>query len=150
MADKAKCSGCKGFTNKTNDHTDMKHYKILEIYPYQGRLPSAVSLSRPNLRMLTGVLTGHCTLNKRMHCMSSANGPLCRSWGDTKEAHLPANCPVWGTEKRSYFGIADLTRKTNSQPTHILLSRSIVESEGLKDMGAQQVFWSSGKVFPAC
>lgn len=68
--------------------------QILSIYPYQGRLHKAVSMSRPKLRILTSILT-------------AADSPLCRSCGDAAEtlAHLFANYPVLDVRRRIYLGV---------------------------------------------
>lgn len=64
-------SHCKGLIG-------MGQCKILGILSYQERLYKAVSMSRPNLRMVTGISTGYCTLNKHFHYMGLAKSPQCR------------------------------------------------------------------------
>lgn len=62
---------CKGLTG-------MKRCKILGIHPYQDRLCLGVSMSRPRLKTLTGILTGDWILNKHMHYMGLGNFSQCR------------------------------------------------------------------------
>lgn len=61
--------------------TGMRHCKILGIYPFRNRLRNTVFMNKPRLRMLAGILTKHCPLNKHMHYMGLTNSLQCRSWG---------------------------------------------------------------------
>lgn len=45
-----------------------------------------ISLSRNNIRKITGVLTGHCKLNKYMHTIGLAINPFCDKCGDVETA----------------------------------------------------------------
>lgn len=98
-------------------------------------------MSRPRLRMPTGILTGHCTLTKHMHYVDLINYPHCRSCLGLAEipAHLLANCLVWDAGRWSYFGAVTVDehrlwkqRTSNTRTSRALLSSRKIESRGLK------------------
>ena len=64
-----------------------------------------LSLSRTNLKRITGMLTGHCTLNKHLHVMGLANSPLCDRCGEEETAiHVLCECPAYTTARRKFLG----------------------------------------------
>jgi hypothetical protein len=47
------------------------------------------------LRILVGLITGHCPLNNHLHNMGLKDEPICIVCGMEEESafHLPCNCP---------------------------------------------------------
>jgi len=63
------------------------------------------SLSRKNIRRLTGVLTGHCFLNKHAHTIGLHNNPHCDKCGEIESAeHFLCKCPAYIKLWNSTFG----------------------------------------------
>jgi hypothetical protein len=52
-------------------------------------------LPRSKLRILVGLITGHCLLNKHLHNMGLIDEPICIACGMENELafHLLCNCP---------------------------------------------------------
>lgn len=64
-----------------------------------------LSLSRRNLKRITGVLTGHCNLNKHLFTIGRSNSPNCPNCGDEESAeHLLCKCPAYITARAKSFG----------------------------------------------
>lgn len=67
--------------------TSVKDHLHDQRCPHQDKVGKAASITRPRLRVLTGILIGHCRLNKHMHCMGLTSSPQCRSCGGAQEIH---------------------------------------------------------------
>ena len=64
-----------------------------------------LSLSRKNLRRMSGILTGHCFLNKHLHTIGLTNTPLCEKCGDIETAeHFLCKCPAYISARAKSLG----------------------------------------------
>ena len=64
-----------------------------------------LSLSRKNIRRMTGILTGHCPLNKHLHTIGLSNSPLCTNCGDVESAeHFLCKCPAYISARAKCLG----------------------------------------------
>jgi hypothetical protein len=63
--------------------------------PNPGLTRYLLRLPRSKLRILVGLITGHCPLNKHMHNMGLIDEPICIACGmeDESAFHLLCNCP---------------------------------------------------------
>jgi hypothetical protein len=61
----------------------------------QSRL-DLLRLPRSKLRILVGLITGHCPLNKHLHNMGLTDEPICIACGmeDETAFHLLCKCPI--------------------------------------------------------
>lgn len=72
-----------------------------------------LSLSRTNLRKLTGILTGHNSLKKHLHTIGVINDPNCDMCGDIESTeHFLCHCPAY--IKSRAFHLGSFTIKYNS------------------------------------
>jgi hypothetical protein len=65
-----------------------------------------IKLSRNNLRMVTGILTGHCNLNKHMFIIGITDSPLCRACRETDETvtHVLLECNAVAQHRAAHLG----------------------------------------------
>lgn len=72
-----------------------------------------VYLNQPKgkLKMLVGLLTGHCRLNKHMHRLGITNCETCRYCMEDSETseHVLMNCPAFSRTRMKYLGKQILT-----------------------------------------
>ncbi|XP_063531089.1 uncharacterized protein LOC134742085 [Cydia strobilella] len=63
-------------------------------------------LKRPQLRLLTGAITGHASLNKHLLTMRVTDSPLCRACMEAEEtaAHVILECPGVAEYRAQYLG----------------------------------------------
>lgn len=63
-------------------------------------------LSRGNLRLITGILTGHCQLRKHLHTMGLVETPICRACEEEDETveHVLTTCPALAHLRESMLG----------------------------------------------
>jgi predicted amidophosphoribosyltransferase len=57
--------------------------------------------------VVTGLLTGHNTLNRHLHLMGLRENPLCRKCGaeDETSAHLLCRCEALASSRHTYLGV---------------------------------------------
>ena len=69
-----------------------------------------LKLPRKQLRLVVGVLTGHCTLNRHLHIMGIADDPTCRLCGEGDETsrHFLGECAALAALRQSTLGQAFL------------------------------------------
>jgi hypothetical protein len=62
-------------------------------------------MSRSKLRILVGLITGHCPLNKHLHNMGIVDEPICIAceMKDESAFHLICNCPILISQKMRTF-----------------------------------------------
>ena len=73
---------------------NQKHSKNYLGTPDKNRAKQLLLLERDQVRILTGLLTGHCQLRKHMHKMGLATEPFCRKCGKAEESahHILSEC----------------------------------------------------------
>jgi len=66
----------------------------------------AVRLSRKDLRLLVGLLTGHNTLNRHLTLLRRTDDPLCPLCGEEEDTslHLSGNCCAIAEKLCEFFG----------------------------------------------
>jgi hypothetical protein len=75
--------------------TACRQSRIWLKKPNPGLTRYILRLPRSNLRILMGLITGHCPLNKPLHNMGLIGEPICNACGmeDESAFHLLYNCP---------------------------------------------------------
>ena len=82
-----------------------------------------LSLSRSNLRKLTGILTGHSPLKKHLHTIGVINDPYCNMCGDVESTeHFLCQCPAYIRSRALHLGSFTLNYKSiwSLAPSNIL------------------------------
>ena len=84
---------------------DCKHSKTLTEGPQQGRATKLLNMSRQQLSIVIGLLTGHLGLNGHLHKMGNDVNPLCRSClsGNETVEHL-CECGFLTMSRSRIFG----------------------------------------------
>jgi hypothetical protein len=76
--------------------------------PSRGTRAKFLSLSREQSRVVTGLLTGHNTINmhRHLHLMGLRDSPLCRKCGaeDETSAHVLSRCEALASSRHTYLG----------------------------------------------
>ena len=64
-----------------------------------------LSLKKKNLKRLTDILTGHCSLNNHLHVMGLNDSPYCDKCGDLESAeHFLCSCPAFIKARAKFLG----------------------------------------------
>lgn len=65
-----------------------------------------LQMSRNNLCIYVGLLTGHCRLNKHLHTLGVTDNPKCRGCNleDETAEHVLCHCPALSTRRGSMLG----------------------------------------------
>jgi ribonuclease HI len=74
--------------------------------PSLGNRAKLLSFTRPQTRVVTGLLTGHNTLRRHLFLLRLANNPACRGC-DVKEetsAHVLCECEAWASLRHTHLG----------------------------------------------
>lgn len=82
-----------------------------------------LSLSRKNIKRISGALTGHCPLNKHLFTIGRVNSPNCPNCGDLDTAeHLLCKCPAYVSARAKSLGAYILPHNIiwSLQPSSIL------------------------------
>lgn len=90
-----------------NSLPGLRHSKKF-INPSKKRAEEALSLSKADLRLLTSILTGHCTLRhhlKRMGIGTNSECRFCLEEDETSE-HLLCECEATARQRLYHFGRA--------------------------------------------
>lgn len=74
------------------------------------RTKNFLKLSRPRLKLLTGLITGHCRLNKHLYNLGIEPDPTCRGCNEDEEAplHLILHCEAYVVARKSLLGAEKL------------------------------------------
>jgi hypothetical protein len=74
--------------------------------PCQGTSVRFLSFNRTQSRVVTGLLTGHNTLQRHLHLMGLTDSPLCRKCGAEEEisAHILCQCESLASIRHAYLG----------------------------------------------
>ncbi|KAI5754510.1 hypothetical protein M8J77_009123 [Diaphorina citri] len=85
-----------------------------------------MNLSRHNIRMIVGLLIGHCHLRKYLNTIGVYNGTtLCRNCGESEEtaSHVLIECPALGLKRLQILGHpGQEIGKIHSEPIKTLLN----------------------------
>lgn len=87
----------------------LKHSKLMMDKPNRDREEYLLNLSRRDLRVAIGILTGSCCLKNFLKMIGKSNCDLCRFCGEEKETmlHILTECPaVKGKRARTLGTIA--------------------------------------------
>lgn len=82
-----------------------------------------LSQSRKNLKRLTDILTGHCSLNNHLNIMGINDSPNCEKCGDAETAeHFLCTCPAYMNNRRRLLGNYAIKYSSiwSIHPKHIL------------------------------
>ncbi|WP_445972665.1 hypothetical protein [Klebsiella pneumoniae] len=88
-----------------NDTKGLKQSKaFIEISKSKGNYYR--SLNRAELRIITGMLTGHCPLNYHLNKMGLVDDPVCRICLNEEETteHIMCNCEGLEYRRYKHFG----------------------------------------------
>ena len=104
------------------------------------RVPSKkiLNLTRPRLRNLIGMLTGHCRLDRHLHLMKYAEDATCKACGAAEETpdHFLARCPAYCLKRLHHLGEAMLDENKVWLIPWIKISR-FAEATGRLDITLQ-------------
>ncbi|XP_055850655.1 uncharacterized protein LOC129915201 [Episyrphus balteatus] len=77
----------------------------------QKRFKTCINLSRNNLRIITGILTGHCKLRKHLNNIGLADSATCRFCNNNEETpeHILGNCEALMHNRHRYLGQHQVT-----------------------------------------
>uniref|UniRef100_A0A8D8XN64 Reverse transcriptase zinc-binding domain-containing protein n=1 Tax=Cacopsylla melanoneura TaxID=428564 RepID=A0A8D8XN64_9HEMI len=77
------------------------------------RAKEMLYLSKEELQILTGLLTGHCSLNYHLHNMGIAESPTCRLCNEAPETadHILCECGPASHKRLKYFSRMIITPK---------------------------------------
>ncbi len=126
--------GKKLFRDLWNKHRGLTHSKMM-MEPFKKGKYVKFKLKRKDLRVLIGILTGHCCLNKFLHRIMKADNPYCRSCNeevDEDMEHLLTECPAFATYRLRMFGDASPSREVlkNSSISILLKYAKVTEIYG--------------------
>lgn len=84
----------KEFKEKWDDIKSCRHGNESMMYPNQVTAATYVTMSKKKLRLVTGIITGHCHLNKQLFNMKLSDTPHCRGCQQDYERaeHILADC----------------------------------------------------------
>lgn len=85
--------------------TTCNHSKTMYDGPSEKNTKFLLNKSRQDLRLITGAITGHCTLNKHMQRMGLARSAVCRRCDEDDETpvHLITSCPALTSQRMKFF-----------------------------------------------
>ncbi|XP_055857796.1 uncharacterized protein LOC129920526 [Episyrphus balteatus] len=93
-----------------------------------------LSLSKKNIRILIGVLTGHCAIGTMAIRMGVFSPDFCRSCQDEEEIesikHLLCDCPNLQTNRLRYFGKRFVGQLDDLEQVSMANMRKFIESTG--------------------
>ena len=96
------------------------------------RTKELLSLSRKQLQIATGILTGHCGVQRHLHLMGitdQVNCPFCGKEPETVE-HFMCKCSQFDRQRQNKLGSASLTDMQELNSTRIKGLLSFVKSTG--------------------
>ena len=106
-----KCS----HTTLWNSEIVGKTTKILWGNPNEYKTKTLLTLSKREINMVTGVLTGHLGLQAHLHKIGAVGNSICRACGEVDESleHFLCHCPAFANIRSQFMGadsISDLTQ----------------------------------------
>jgi hypothetical protein len=82
--------------------------RLLWPKPNRGRTKTLLGFGKPTVRLLTGVLTGHCIIGRMAEHMGDRRQDFCRNCKDEEEEesvhHLLCDCPGLQKRRLKYLG----------------------------------------------
>ena len=96
------------------------------------RVEELTNLRKNQIRIVTGLLTGHCKLNKHLHKMRLVNSDMCRYCYTHEEsaAHIMCDCEELLEYRRKHLG-SYITRVTEISQLPLANLLKYVEGIGL-------------------
>ena len=87
------------------DAGELWQTRLLIVEPSPKLAAELVNKTRTDLRLLTGVLTGHCNLNYHMSKLDSSRSPICTCCEEQVETayHLLCVCPAHARTRLKYL-----------------------------------------------
>jgi hypothetical protein len=84
----------------------LREVRELISGPCLGTRNRLLSFNRNQIRVVTGLLTGHNTLRRHLHLMGVLDSPLCRKCGTKEEtlAHILCECEALAVLRNRYLG----------------------------------------------
>lgn len=94
-----------------NCTADLRVSKMLIPFITDEIRDEILNMNRKNLRLLVGVLTGHCGLRKHLFNMKIISDPTCRFCGlaDETADHILCSCSEMATKRLSHLGKVIIT-----------------------------------------
>ena len=91
----------------------MGHSKLFLTGPTITPPKEIIHISRTKLRRITGLITGHCNLNKHMHRLGIKTSPLCRGCLEEDETpvHLLSECEAYNSSREAHFDKQKLSKE---------------------------------------
>jgi len=90
--------------------------EIITKLPRNSTVRWLLSLKRKDLRLLVGILCGHCGLNRHLHVMKLANSPNCNFCGDSElSLHYLCECPKYDAIRMNTLGKAVISKREASK-----------------------------------
>ncbi len=85
---------------------DQRQAKELNQQTPWTRSKELLHLSRKEIRVAVGLLTGHCTLNRHLSLIGVIDDPLCRGCKMTEESskHVLCECDYYSAQRFEYLG----------------------------------------------
>lgn len=83
-----------------------RHARKVLTAPSQELAEDCLNLSRNQLRILTGIYTGHFGLKKHLHTIGTGTDPICRGCNEEEETmeHILCDCPSLLQFRRTILG----------------------------------------------
>lgn len=108
--------------SKWSRSTDCRQSKMAMPSLHPRLTKRLLSLSRDNLRIIIGTITGHCPLNKHLFTIGATDSPLCRGCFVAEEsaAHVILECEVVATQRRQILGTVRSLREACEAPRKLL------------------------------
>jgi ribonuclease HI len=100
--------GKKLFKDLFNNQRGLKHSKMM-MEPFKKGKRNLIRLSRKNLRVIIGILTGHSCLQKFLYRIGKADDPACTQCNeqvDEDMMHILTSCPALIECREKVFGSA--------------------------------------------
>ena len=105
-------------------HPGCRQSKLMIAGPDREKATKLLGLSREELRLLVGILTGHCGLNRHLSVMGVKKDPICPMCGLEEEdtQHYLGECTVYLNLRLAIFGEEVISEEELSslQPLDIL------------------------------
>jgi ribonuclease HI len=90
--------------------------EIITKLPSNSTVRWLLSLKRNEIRLLVGILCGHCGLNRHLHLMRLANSPNCNFCGDSELSfHFLCECPRYDVIRMNTLGKAVVSKEEVSK-----------------------------------
>lgn len=103
--------------------------KLLGNYN-QKRFKACISLNKNNLRILTGILTGHCKFKEHLRKLGLASEGLCRFCDEPSETpeHILESCEALTHKRIKYLGKYQISDKDIPTMDPLLILRFLRET----------------------